>query len=331
MRGFSFFLALMVLIAGLSEPIRSFAQAPLPQSESVDQELTFTFPNLEEKPELRRQLRRMLLESREQIESQMAVQLTGPVIVVWATNKEFEEHTGFRPENSAAAASARLSTIWINESAWFQMPDHEKQQVLTHELGHLVLGNLPGGKQLPLWANEGIVMHLAGQMSWDGHLALLGAHFADSLPKLENLEKDFPRDKGPQTLAYRMSYTAIEQVARSYGDRPGSIRRLMARLADPVFGPAAAKELYDPYRREGWQLAAEQALGSRLTTGLVFLSSSGTIFLLIAIFFLIAYGVVRKKRGERDRQYEQETESWEESLTDADIQDIYGDREDRWD
>jgi hypothetical protein len=285
---------------------------------------------LDDRPKLREQIRIMARESRLSIEEEVSFEWDTPFIIVWTDERTYLDKTGFRPENTAAAASPRLGTIWINESAWMKASPSDNQKTLTHELGHLLLGALPGGQDLPLWANEGIVMHLAGQMSWDEHLRLLTAHTFGQLPSLAQLEESFPRESGAQELAYRMSYAAVDVVAQNYGDSPGSVRRLILRLADPEMGPRTAEEFRDDFRRDGWQIATESALGSRFTTGIVVMTSTGAIFLIITIMVIVAYLIRRKRHAERDQKYIEEMEPWEESLTEADVQDIYGDREERW-
>lgn len=53
------------------------------------------------------------------------------------------------------------------------------------------------------------------------------------------------------------------------------------------------------------------------------------IILGIALLVPIAYFMMRRNHQARDDE-EQDEERWAESLTDADVQDIYGDKEDRW-
>ncbi len=290
----------------------------------------FEIIGLDDRPNLHDSVRLAANRGRNTIRDKTSLEWAGKVLIVWADEELFLEKTGFRPENSAAAASPSQMTIWVNEASWNRATEREQQRTMTHELGHILVGSLPGGKRLPLWANEGIVMHLAGQWSFDEHFKLLIAHAFGTLPKLSSMEEEFPRDGESQLLAYRMSYSAVDIVAQNYGDQPGEVRRLLQRLEDPFYGPMLAEEFWDAFRVEGWQLATERSMGSRLSTGVIVSTGTGSIFLLISILFVFAYLKVRSRSKTRDQQYEEEREPWEESLTDEDIQDIYGDREDRW-
>jgi hypothetical protein len=289
----------------------------------------FQIVGLDDRPALATKLRDMAVDAHRELVARAGRDWQGTVLVCWVPESIFLEQTGFRPEHVAAAAAPSRMTIWINEAAWQRSPEAARRETLRHELAHLLLGTLPGGKDLPLWANEGITMHLAGQWSWDEHMRLVAAHFMGRLPTLLSLEQTFPRDEAAQALAYRMSYSAVRAVADSLGDAPGSVHRLVARLADPVRGPALAAEMRDPLRREDWQFATAHALGSRLATGILLVTGSSLLFVLLALLLVVGYFL--KQRRTRDRfAEEQEDDRWAESLSDEDVQDIYGDREDRW-
>lgn len=251
--------------------------------------------------------------------------------VAWTPEEDFRSLTGFHPENSAAAAAPAEGIVYVNEAAWRRSDPNQQIQTMRHELGHVLLHQLPGGNDLPLWANEGIVMHLAGQWSGDDHLKLLSAYMFGQLPSLRDLEKSFPRDGESQTLAYRFSYSAVAAVAGGYGDDPGSVRRLLMRLADDRMGPALQDEFWDAFRIEGWQRATERSLGSRMSASIIVLTSTGSIFLLITILFLVAVWRRRADRTAREKEWEEDQDgAWRSSLSEADVQDIYGDREERW-
>ncbi len=304
--------------------------APAQTLAPLEESLKYEIVGLDDRPALYDAVRLSLQRARATLAEQTHHEWTGTLVVVWAEEELYEEKTGFQAENTAAAASPSQMTIWINARAWSRTPESERQRTMTHECAHILLGSLPGGQNLPLWANEGIVMHLADQFNWRDHTTLLTAHAFGQLPNLADLERGFPRGGQAQTLAYRMSYSAVGVVAENYGDRPGSVRRLVHRLADPEAGPATAREFWDEFRRDGWQLATEHSLGSRFSSLIILMSSTGAIFALITILFLVTSVIVRKRRAEQRRAWEEEKEAWEESLTDEDVQDIYGDREDRW-
>ncbi|CAN5250361.1 hypothetical protein BH09SUM1_BH09SUM1_16340 [soil metagenome] len=288
-------------------------------------EPAFRIVGLDDRPALRTTVEQMAERAQEALAKNSARRWPGAADIVWTDESTFQRKTGFHPEHTFAAASVEENTIWVNEGAWTRAPEDEREKVLTHEAGHLLLGALPGGKRLPLWANEGIVMRLAGQWNWDEHFKLLMSHFVGRLPKLAELESEFPRNGEAQNLAYRVSYAAVGELE----NRSGGIRSLLGTLADEEHGPAFADALFDPTVRDGIQSDTQRALGSRLTTGVIVLSGSGFIFLILGVLVVVAFFRVKAKNAARARE-EQNEEPWAASLTDEDVQDIYGDREERW-
>ena len=336
---FAAFCAIWLFLAGLGA---AMAQEPLPSLDSfvpreTRQEQTeeqpdpaFRIVGLDDRPKLRDSVRTAALAARRRIAEQTTLDWEGTALIVWTDEDTFMEKTGFAPENTAAAASAKQKTIWINERAWVQSNDRQRQQTMTHEVGHLLVGSLPGGKELPLWANEGLVMHLAGQQSYEGQMRLLAAHASGNLPLLENLETKFPGTGQSQNLAYQMSYAAVGVLARDRGDKPGEVRGLMRTLASERRGPALARELRGDFESQAWQDATHDALGSRFATALVVLTGTSSIFVLITILAVIAFVRLRMRNRRTESRWADEDEPWTESLSEEDIQDIYGDREERW-
>lgn len=253
----------------------------------------------------------------------------GTVHIVWcATEAEFFQHTNNAPEHFAAAASPERRIIWINPSKWRAASRDANLATMKHEMAHILLHTFPGGHGLPRWAEEGIVMHLANQWSPVDSAALAEARFFGTLPRLESIEHQFPGDSSVD-MAYAMGYFAVEVIARSYGDEPGKVDRLVASLASEKLGPRVREDLWDETRREGLQLGVYHTLGSYGASAVI-VFTTGTLFWgIVAILVVVAF-LKKKRRAHHIARLEEEEESWARSLTEADIQDIYGDREDRF-
>ncbi len=254
----------------------------------------------------------------------------GTVHVVWCgESRDFQARAGGASgEHFAAAASPARRTIWINGAKWRAGPELENRRVMAHEMAHVLLHTLAGGGDLPKWAEEGIAMHLAGQWSPVDTVRLAQERAFGRLPRLEDLEHAFPNNSRVD-MAYAVSYFAVEVLARSVGDEPGRASRLVAMLSSPSLGPRIASDLWDPQRRDGLELGAYHTIGSISTSALI-VFTSGTLFWgFVAVLLLLAY-MKKQRRAEARARAEQEEEAWARSLTDEDIQDIYGDREGRW-
>ena len=220
-------------------------------------------------------------------------------------------------------------TVWINASAWKRASAVENQQTLTHELGHLLVGSLLSHRRLPLWAEEGLVMHLAGQGGFDEWSALAEAHVGGAVPSLASLEHEFPRDPARQRVAYATSWRAVSQVASTFGDEPGRVEVLTRRLTSERVGPRIVERLWDPFDRDLWNTMMLNSLGGRLGMAFVWLSSGVAVWILISVLLVMAWVRVRARRAAQARR-EEDDEPWAASLTDKDVQEIYGDREGRF-
>lgn len=329
--GFLMVLALAVASSISAEPL------PLRADSATDptlhlEAMPFQVIGLEDDPAKQRALEDFAFRAWERLRERAGGRSwPGTALVVWSKSQtEFLQHTGKPPENVAAAASPRKMTLWINPAAWSRSTPEENLETMTHEMGHLLLGSLRTGGRLPMWAEEGLAMHLADQWSPLDTVQLAEARLFGALPNLRDLEKTFPDSGGAQqSLAYAVSYFAVERIARSYGDKPGRVDRLVDSLAHPERGEALVRELWDDFRREGWQMDVEQTLGTSLAA-FVIVFSSGTLFWLIVIALAAAAFVKLRRRRDEVARREAEEEPWAESLTDADVQDIYGDRDERF-
>jgi hypothetical protein len=282
---------------------------------------------LDDRPALKEHIEGMAFEARQRIRANTGVDWEGTAYVVWVQDeREFMEFTGFRPEHVAAAANARRHTIWINASAWMRADPADNPETLAHEIGHLLVGNLTQDRRLPLWAEEGLVMMLAEQGGMNEFWSLAQARLLGTIPRLADLEDTFPRDPTRQTLAYATSHAAIGVVARSYGDDPGSVARLMRRLADEEMGPKLVDSLWDETQRDAWNVALIESLGSRMRY-VIIIGTSGGVIWFVAMLLLVWAWRVKRARRRMAEVIELAEEPWLESLSEKDMKEVWGEPE----
>ncbi|MDK2972744.1 MAG: hypothetical protein PWP23_2499 [Candidatus Sumerlaeota bacterium] len=336
----AFWLALLVaLLVLVSGPVRAQTLIEEPEDKFQvvllgDQEQQAARPGplkivgTGENDALSAHLEDVAFQARGRLRSATRVDWQGTAFIVWVENeRDYRQFTGMSPEFTAAAASAERRTVWINAAAWKKSDPQTQLHVMTHELGHLLVGNLPGGRDLPLWAEEGLVMHLAGEWGLEQSLAVSRAHALGQLPALEQLESRFPTDPEMQSLAYGVGYLAVREIAGSLGDGPGAPARLMRRLADETAGPRMSGNLWDPTIRDGWDLRMRESLGGRFTHLMILISSGATLWVLIMALAFWAWAKKRARRRAAD-QKEEEEEAWAASLTEDDVREVWGAKED---
>jgi len=285
---------------------------------------------LDDRPALKDEIETLSFEARATIRRTTRIDWDGTAYVVWAENEnDYARMTRKRPEFTSAAANAAKRTVWINASAWKKSDPDEHKAILAHEFGHLLLGNLPGGRDLPLWAEEGIVQHLADEWTPQKAMFLYRGRAFGSLPNLADLEEAFPEDPDRQVTAYAIGHRAIGLVAKEYGGDEANAAFLVRILADPQAGPVLRDDLWDGALRDRWNDEVLGSLGGRGTALALVLASGSTIWAVAMALAFGAWVIVKRRRAEANRR-EADEEAWAQSLAQGDIQDIYGDEEQRF-
>jgi hypothetical protein len=274
------------------------------------------------RPDLAREIMEAVVAAREKVGRATRIPQPNKFIVIWCdTGTEFLARTGFQPESTAAAAVPGRGMILINGAAWSREGTAAGHTVLVHEYAHLVIHAQTRGP-IPRWLDEGLAMHLADQWSMDHALQAVTAQLWHSLPPLSAMERDYPAGTDARRRAYLMAYLATRTLAQQMGSEEGKVDVILERLGGPG-GAAFAQTLWRPDVRAGIELGARSALGSRAHNWLVWGSSGTAIWIVIVVLFLLAYLRKRRRIAELRRKQDEE-EAWAQSLTQRDIEDIYG-------
>jgi len=100
---------------------------------------------------------------------------------------------------------------------------------LAHELTHLYLAAALGSRRVPLWLEEGLAMHAAGEGGWGRAGRLAGAVLQKRLIPFAELARRFPGQSGKAALAYAQSYYLVGYLVNRYGEK--AVARLLAEVA----------------------------------------------------------------------------------------------------
>jgi hypothetical protein len=106
------------------------------------------------------------------------------------------------------------------------------ETVLAHELAHVALFTALGPRidHLPLWFNEGMARHAEGGLSPNDRDRLSEAVTNHLLIPLSVLEKDFPKEKSQESLAYAEGASVIEYLIDHRGST--SLYVIIQRMQD---------------------------------------------------------------------------------------------------
>ncbi len=170
-----------------------------------------------------------------------------------------------------------------------ELPGRDIGQVLTHELGHLVLRRIFKQRVVPTWLNEALTMHLAWELGLSRQMAMTRAVMAGRLIPLENLVHGFPRDKIGAETAYAESYYFISFLKSRYGR--SSVERLIRNLGLGV-SPENALLQASGLNMENLEEEFFRWLKFRFSF-LAILTGSGTLWFLAALLLIAAW--IRKR------------------------------------
>jgi len=187
-------------------------------------------------------------------------------------------------------------------------PNSSLDELLGHEVAHVLIQRAAGGRPLPRWFNEGLAMLAEEAWDWgDRSRAVVALARGGDLP-LAALDRWFAGSRWQSSAAYALSAAFVRDVVRRHGRAvPAAI---LARLAagepfEPAFAAAAGVTVAQ----------AESDFRGRLafwSRWLPFLTTPTALWIAVTLLALLAIW----RRRERDRE---RAELWaeEERRTDA--------------
>jgi hypothetical protein len=103
------------------------------------------------------------------------------------------------------------------------------ENLLSHEMAHVILYRATGGAELPRWFHEGVAESFASGISFGRAQTLAGAVFGRGVPDLDRLEKMFRGDPEDVAVAYAASRDFVSFL-RGRDPHGAELRQVMAEL-----------------------------------------------------------------------------------------------------
>jgi hypothetical protein len=144
-------------------------------------------------------------------------------------------HRGSLPEWSAAFSLTGSQVLGLNAEAVLRTPRPMKTVVL-HELSHLLFAQRIGDVSCPVWFLEGLAMLQSHEWSFADQWELMVAVSRRELPYLDELSGRFPQPAEEASLAYRLSYAAVDELLSAREDDLATLVAFIRELGD--FGEA---------------------------------------------------------------------------------------------
>ncbi len=187
-------------------------------------------------------------------------------------------------------------------------PYDSLEDVLRHEVAHVLIARAAGRSDVPRWFHEGLALSVERPWGLEDRTRVV---FALTRRRLSTADLDaaFSGDRGAQANAYALSGALVRDLLRRHGR--GVAARILARMAegerfDDAFARATGETISTmeaTFWRDNWWSQALPVLTS-------------SVVLWIGVTFLALYAI-RTRRVRRARQ----RKAWEEEEKEATLND----------
>ena len=202
---------------------------------------------------------------------------------------------GHTPDWADGTAWPNLGLVFLHAPSARRGDAPRLEQVLDHEIVHILVGRAFGGRPVPRWLQEGLAQFYAGELGPQTAEVLTRAAGTGSLLPLRQISAGFPADSNGAQLAYAQTadFTAF-LAQRAGGGESGDavLRKLLAAgqrgalLSDAVYASTGQSlELTESQWQARWGSPWVRADG---------LAQSGIPA--VAATALLAVGVYRRRR-----------------------------------
>ena len=214
----------------------------------------------------------------------------GPIRVLLAT--EDSEQARSAPSWVSGYAYGALGMVVLLPERGPSYPDSSLEELLRHEVAHVLIARAAGSRPVPRWFDEGLAMVAGGPWSLDDRSRLTLALLADSKVPLDELDRRFAGGSGQVRSAYALSGAFVRDLLQRYG--PTTAARILDRLAiglpfDEAFLRSTGRHLFQ----------AEASFWRRHSfwyRWVPVIASSSTLWLGISVLAVVA-GLKRRRRA----------------------------------
>jgi hypothetical protein len=226
-----------------------------------------------------------------------------------------ELQPGRAPDWADGTAWPSQGTIFLHAPRARPGTDEPLEQVLDHELVHIILGRAFAPRRVPHWLQEGAAQVLARQLRPELTERLAAGQLGDNLLSLDDLTRSFPADPVRARLAYAQAADFVAWLQNTHGD--DALREITQALAQGESVEMALRGATGEDLR-----ALDAAWRERLASTPIWLSPlvTDTALMGAAVGLLLIGGRgVRRRRAEVLARWERE-----EALQDAIYRNLSG-------
>ncbi|MBL4688970.1 MAG: hypothetical protein JKY37_30545 [Nannocystaceae bacterium] len=174
-------------------------------------------------------------------------------------------------------------------------PDGDRtnlEELLKHEMSHVVLYRALDGREVPRWFNEGVAENFTGSLSLSRAQTLATAVFGPGVPDFERLEQHF---RGTDSVDASVAYAAARDFVSFLRGQPNGDMHLRQVISEVRDGHKFEVSIIKAYDRSLEELSTEWRSGLRgRFVWYPMIAGGGLPFALVAP--LIALAWVRRRR-----------------------------------
>jgi len=212
-----------------------------------------------------------------------------PMRVVLAT--PLSDWARLVPPWAAGFAIVEEGLIVLFPSRSPMYPHDTLEDVLRHEVAHVLIGRAAGGRLVPRWFHEGFAMAVERPWALEDRTRLVSALLFGPRLSLDAIDALFLGDQGQQTRGYSLSAAVVRDLMREHGDgAPARILRDVAAGRTFAYGLASVTAQSIP--------TFENAFWSRQrtwTTWVPLIASSTALWLVV----IGVAGLAHRRRRQR--------------------------------
>lgn len=232
------------------------------------------------------------------LERSLGTGLTGPVRIVVLppgalSDPDLARLDALAPPWAAGFALPGARLVVLRRELAGRYPFSSLEEVLTHELAHVVLHDAQPGVEWPRWFDEAVATRAGRAWEWRDRFALNGVLLSGSLPSLDELSRAFGRSGDEAGRAYAASFDFLEWARGEYG--PELVPRLLRARRERTFEQAW-------WKVTGVGLAESEAAwrGGAATVRRLFLAASSSTVTWFGLTSLFLLAVWRRRRRTRE-------------------------------
>lgn len=202
-----------------------------------------------------------------------------------------------------AVGESNLIVIFPSRSPGY--PDNSLEDVLRHEVAHVLIWRSSGGQSIPRWFNEGLAMEVERARRFQDQTQLLYQLVSGGRTDLEHLDRLFSGRQSDQTRAYALAGAFVHDLIQR--NRPGTCREILMRVHRGVpFDIAFTDVTGDTPSHAESEFWRRQRIW---TAWVPVVTSSTTLWLAVTLLATLAIYMRRRRNREIEEQWEKEDES----------------------